>query len=154
MVSDQALAAQLTPDIANRTASRPAGTAEMSIGEWTRPLRAGERRQVTISLANADGILGLDLVLKYDPSRVAIKGVDATGIGTGQTVVQNSAAGATRIAMYGVLPLSGSGAILNVTLEGVKPSGAKLPLTVSARANEGAIPLVIQGKRPAPATRR
>jgi hypothetical protein len=154
MVSDRALAAQLTPDIVKRAERTPAGPAELSVGEWTGALRAGERRQVTISLANADGILGLDLVLKYDPTRVAIKAVDATGIGTGQTVVQNSAAGTTRIAMYGVLPLSGSGAVLNVTVEGVKSSGAKPPLTVSGLANEGAIPLVVQGKHPAPATRR
>jgi hypothetical protein len=153
MVADQALAAQLTPEVVNRTERKATGPAEMSIGGWTRPLRAGERRQLTIDLANAEGILGLDLVLKYDPTRLRIVGIAATGIGTGQTVVQADAAGTCRIAAYGVLPLAGSGAVLTVTIEGVKATGARLPLTVSGQANEGAIPLRVQERVQTPRNR-
>ena len=41
----------------------------------TGPLPAGKRRDLTIDLGNAEGILGLDLSLRYDPSRVAIVAV-------------------------------------------------------------------------------
>jgi hypothetical protein len=153
MVSDQALAAQLTPEIVPRTERRASGAAQLSIGGWTAPLKAGERRQLTINLANADGILGLDLVLKYDPSRIRIVGVVTTGIGAGQNLAQADAAGTCRIAAYGVLPLAGTGAVLTVTIEGVRTTGAKVPLTVSGRANEGAIPLLVQERVPAPRTR-
>jgi hypothetical protein len=144
MVSDQGLAAQLTPEVVRRGVPvQLSPQADLTIGGWTSPLKAGERRQLTINLANADGILGLDLVLKYDPSRIRILGVGTTGIGAGQNLAQADAAGTCRIAAYGLLPLAGSGPVLTVTVEGVRATGARVPLTVSGQANEGAIPLRI-----------
>ena len=121
---------------------RAAGTppAELTLHGWT-PLRAGERRQLTIDVRNADGILGLDLSLKYDPSRIAIVSVDPIGIGAGLNVAHGELDGTHRISAYGVLPLTGNGSVLTVTIEGVKDAGRQLPLTMTGTANEGGIPL-------------
>ena len=96
---------------------------------------------MTIDLRGADGILGLDLALKYDPSRIAIVAVDPSGIGSGLNVAHGELSGTHRISAYGVLPLSGSGSVMTVTIEGLRPTGRQLPLTVTGTANEGGIPL-------------
>jgi hypothetical protein len=152
IVADQRLAQQFTPEVVRRAATaRVSPQAGLSIGGWATPLKAGERRQVTLDLANADGILGLDLVLKYDASRIRIVGVRTAGIGAGQNLAQADIAGTLRIAAYGVLPLAGSGPVLTVTVEALKTVGRQAPLTVSGQANEGTIPLaVIQGRRQSP----
>jgi hypothetical protein len=118
--------------------------ASISINGLTTPLRAGERRQLTIGIENADGILGLDLKLSYDPSRFGIVGVSSTGIATGWGVAHSDAPGTLRISTYGVSPLAGTGAVLTVTVEGRTGKGRAIPLGLSAVANEGAIPLRVE----------
>ena len=115
--------------------------AVISMDALTVPLRAGDRRQLTITIANADGILGLDLSLKYDPSRVAIVGVQSAGIAAGWGVAHSDERGTHRISAYGVTPLGGDGAVLIVTVEGLAGNGRMQPFELSAVANEGAIPL-------------
>jgi hypothetical protein len=107
------------------------------------PLRVGERRQLTITIANADGILGLDLKLSYDATWMTIVGVSSTGIATGWGVAHADLAGTDRISTYGVAPLAGTGAVLTVTVEGRAGKGRAIPLGLSAVANEGAIPLSV-----------
>jgi hypothetical protein len=122
-----------------------AGPAALSVSGWTSPLAAGERRDVTVDLRDADGILGLDLVLNYDPSRLSIAGVRPAGIAEGYAVARGGPEGSQRIAAYGVTPLAGSGAVLTITLEARTNVSGRVPLTVSGVANEGKIPL--GGKR-------
>ena len=137
-------------ELLGRAARRPAlrrlvaGPAEVSLGGWTSALRAGARREVTIDLRNADGILGLDLSLGYDSSRIAIVSVEASGIASGDSVARSVKNGTCRVATYGVLPLSGSGSVLTVTIEALKTVGGQAPVTIRGTANEGRIPLVVR----------
>jgi hypothetical protein len=118
--------------------------AVISIDGLTVPLRVGERRELTIGISNADGILGLDLGLKVDATRVAIIGVQSAGIASGWGVAHSDLHGTHRISAYGVSPLAGTGAVLTVTVEGVAATGRAVQLDLSAVANEGAIPLRVK----------
>jgi hypothetical protein len=147
MAADQLLAAQFQKT-APRQVERSAGSppAELSLSGWRTPLGVGQKRQVTINLRHADGILGLDLSLTYDPSRIAIVGVQSAGIGSQCGVEHADQGGTHRIAAYGVLPLSGSGSVLTVTVEALKDVGRQAPLNIGGGvANEGLIPLQVQG---------
>ena len=104
---------------------------------------------MTISITGADGILGLDLSLKYDVARVAIVGVQSAGIATGWGVAHSDQPGTHKISTYGVSPLAGNGAVLIVTVEGLAGRGPARAFELSAVANEGAIPLRIRGRAPA-----
>jgi hypothetical protein len=119
------------------------GPAALTLHGWTTPLRAGERRQLTIDLRDANGILALDLNLVYDPSRIAIVTVDPAGIGSALNIAHGDLGGTHKISAYGLLPLSGSGRVMTVTIEALKPTGLRVPLTVDGTANEGRIPLQI-----------
>ena len=130
------------------------GPAGLSLNGWTGPLRAGQRRQLTIEVSNADGILGLDLGLRYDPSRIDIVSVEAAGLGSGYGVVHGERNGYCRIAAYGVVPLSGSGPVLTVTVEALKAASQRVPLGIRGTANEGAIPLQVRGWTSAPQAER
>jgi hypothetical protein len=148
MAADQKLAAQLAQQPPILEAQRAAGvSAELSLGGLTTPLRSGERRVLTVDLRNADGILGLDLGLRYDPSRIKIMGVATAGIGSGFSLAQAELVGAQKIAAFGVVPLSGSGSVLTVTVEALKNTGNKPPLQLSGTANEGGIPIRIRQQR-------
>jgi hypothetical protein len=129
-----------------------AAPAQLSLSGW-QALRAGERRQLTVNLRNADGILGLDLSVRYDPSRIAIVGVQSAGIGSGLNLARADRNGTYRIAGYGVLPLSGSGPVLTITVEALKDTGRQMPLTIGGVANEGAVPLRVRGRGPVPPRR-
>jgi hypothetical protein len=107
------------------------------------PLKAGETRQYTINLSNADGILALDLAFRYDPAQITVVGVSATGIGSALNVAHGDLNGSHLVSAYGVLPLSGSGSVLTVTIQAVKTVGARLPMTITGTANERKIPLQI-----------
>jgi hypothetical protein len=134
--------AQGAPVAIERAAGSPA--AELSIAGSIAPMRPGERRDLTINLRDADGILGLDLALKYDPSRIAIVDVKSVGIASGYAVATASAAGKTEVAAYGVLPLSGSGQTLTITIQALKSGVHGIPISVDARANEGRIPIQVR----------
>jgi hypothetical protein len=54
---------------------RDPGPAGLRLTGWTAPLPAGSRRDLTVELDHAEGILALDLRLSYDPSRVKIVAV-------------------------------------------------------------------------------
>jgi len=120
------------------------GPSELSLNGWAGGLRAGERRELTIDLTNADGIFGLDLSLRYDPSRIAIVDLRSSGIGTGNRVTHGERNGVCRIASYGVAPLSGSGQVLTITVEALRATGHRSPLAIGGQANEGAIPMLVR----------
>jgi hypothetical protein len=96
----------------------------------------------------------LDLVLRYDPSRLAIVGVQAAGIGSALSVVRADQRGTQKIAAYGYGALSGSGSILTITVEGLKNKGPQQPPTIGGVANEGAVPLEVRGIGREPLPRR
>jgi len=114
-------------------------------------LAKGERREVLVKVDRADGIQAMDLALGYDPKLVSVVDIRAVDVGAPLHVVTNDNSGTVNIAAYGVLPLSGSGAVLSVTVEARAPLGLKVPLRVRGEANEGGIPLVGAGQGSAPA---
>ncbi len=58
--------------------------------------------------------------------------------------------GTCRIAANGIEPLSGSGALLTVTIEALGNTGNEPPLSVSGEAIEGGIPLRVRGRGQTP----
>jgi hypothetical protein len=138
--------AELANLLANRpaiqaTRSQNAGPAVLSMNERPGVLKAGERRQITIDLQNGDGILGLDMSLGYDPSRIRIVDLQGTGLGSSFLWAKAGKNGTYKIAGYGIDPLSGSGPLLTVTVEALQNGGGPNLLSIQASANEGAIPL-------------
>ena len=98
-------------------------------------------------LSNAEGILALDLALRHDAS-IAVVAAAGTGIGSDLGVMHGAGQEVDRIAAYGVLPLSGSGPVLTLTVRALQDTGRQMPLSVEAAANEGAISLSVRGSRP------
>jgi hypothetical protein len=144
IAADHELAARLATrpdrDVPKRLAGVPAG---LSIDRLAKPLRPGERADLTVRLDNAGGILGLDLSLTYDASRFAVVGVRVAGIGSDCSLAQAGTGGTLKLAMYGVLPLSGSGPLLTITVEARTNTPLLTPLKAAAVANEGRIPIRI-----------
>ncbi len=105
-------------------------------------LARGETRDLVLSIEDADGIEALDLAFHYDPSRIAIRSVRPAGLAAGWALHSGGDQGRWRGSLFGLLPLQGDGALLVVTVEaiGTRPTPA-VPLTVSASANEGRIPV-------------
>ena len=93
------------------------------------------------SLQHANGILGLDLALLYDPRLVTLHSVTTTGIGSNLQMVRNDRGEGTQLALYGTTAMQGSGPFLQVTYKAMNP-GAAVPFQVAAQANEGQIPIV------------
>jgi hypothetical protein len=105
-------------------------------------LARGETRDLVLSIEDADGIEALDLAFHYDPSRIVIRSVRPAGLAAGWALHSGGDKGRWLGSLFGLLPLQGDGALLVVTVEaiGTRPTPA-VPLTVSASANEGRIPV-------------
>jgi len=120
--------------------------AVLSLDGWSRPLAAGERRTLLVTISDADGIEGLDIDLGFDAARLSIVSIEAAGIGADLSAIAHQAGGGARVAAYGPVPLSGSGTVLKITVEARTDLGRSLPLTIGAEANEGRIPLRVKGE--------
>jgi hypothetical protein len=107
------------------------------------PLAAGEQRQVVLALENAAGIEALDLALAFDSRAIAIRDVRAIGLGESMTLVSRTDTDRLLVAMYGLLPLAGSGSLLSVTVEALDDFPRRLPITISGEADEGGVRLRI-----------
>jgi len=119
--------------------------ALLSLDGWSKPLAAGSRRTLLVTVRNADGIEGLDLDLGFDPARLSIVSVETDGIGADHTAIAHQAGGSARVAVYGPVPLSGSGTVVKITVEARTDLGRTLPMTIGAEANEGRVSLRIKG---------
>ena len=97
--------------------------------------------QIVLGLQNANGIIGLDMTLRYDSSAIHVRSVATTGIATSMTVLSNESAGVTKVGLFGSTPLAGSGSFLTVTYDAAA-SVQGVPFTVGAQANEGQISIV------------
>jgi hypothetical protein len=100
---------------------------------------------VGLTIDDASGMLGTDLVVTYDPAVVAAIDVTTTGLSAPHLLTDNLApAGMIRISLYGATPLSGSGSLLAITFEAVGPPGSRTSLDLlSADLNEGGIPAAL-----------
>jgi len=106
---------------------------------------SGQSTTVSIQVDDAAGILGTDLVITYNPSVAEALEVTVTGLSAGHTLFSNlSAPGVIRIVLYGVVPLSGSGPLLDVLFTSTGPTGSMTAVRLeSAGLNEGAITAVL-----------
>ena len=62
--------------------------------------------------------------------------------------------GTHNVAMFGLLPMEGSGPVLAITIEALREIGPRPAVTVSGEANENGIPLVFDVQPPRAAPRR
>ena len=106
----------------------------------------GTTVSIPMSAAPADGIFGIDLVVRYDPAVLLAQSVTVSGMA--QTVGFAAAAnlntpGTVIISTYATSnPLQGSGEILRIGFLVLADTGARSSLTfASASINEGAIPV-------------
>ena len=102
----------------------------------------GEDLVVPIAVNPADGVLGMDLKVAYDPSVVTPTAVYTTAFSSGMTLVWNvPVAGQLEIAIFGTAPLAGTGQVAYVAFTAVGSVGASTALTwVQHDLNEGNIP--------------
>lgn len=121
-------------------AARPATPAELSL-----PADAGAgpgaTTVVSLSIDDAAGILGTDLVVTYDPAVARAVVVLLASLTASQTLTFNvTSPGVLRISLYGAYPLAGMGSLIDIVFESVGPSGSRTDLRVGgADLNEGEI---------------
>lgn len=103
---------------------------------------AGAPAVVYLTIDDAGGLLGTDVVIGYDPGVLTAIEVATTPLSTSQILSYNlEPDGAVRVSLYGPDPLEGSGDLLAITFLASGPAGAFTPLTVlAAEINEGEIP--------------
>jgi hypothetical protein len=111
-----------------------------------------------LSVDDADGIQAMDLALRYDSRRVKVVDVRTGAMTSGYSLVRNDLDGESRMALFGLEPLAGSGVLLLITVEtdGVLTND---DLGIEAQLNEGGIPVDIETRldavaRPAPTRSR
>lgn len=106
---------------------------------------SGASVSIPISALPADGILGADLRFQYDPAVLTPTGATTTPISAGFTVTPNfTTPGRVILSLFGVVPLSGSGPIVNVQFTVVGAAGATSVLDLTRGSlNEGQIPSVL-----------
>ena len=150
---DQALGEQLrNAEWADRLAileQLPDGTllsgVELELVPTTMEVVDGVRRQTyLVEMRNGDGIQGLDLEISYASAEVRVVDVRTGEAAADFNLLSNGVPGAHRIALYGVLPLQGTGTMLEMTVEMPLGVGKVGPFEVSALANERSIPVRVQ----------
>jgi hypothetical protein len=120
----------------------PAATLTQKIERGSEP----DRRIVTLRLDDSDGILALDLGLRYDPRRVEIVSVRTAGLTSQFSVASNERDGQLTLGMFSAAALEGSGDILTIEVRLGGPT-VRAPFALEGAANEGEIPLRIGGGR-------
>jgi hypothetical protein len=105
----------------------------------------GLSQVVSLTVDDATGMLGTDIVVTYDPAVVLATGVSSTGLSAPHVLTHNlSPAGTIRISLYGPAPLAGSGALITLDFTAVGPPGSRTILELeSADLNEGGIPATL-----------
>jgi hypothetical protein len=96
--------------------------------------------KLVLGLRDADGILGLDLALRSG-GRLTLKSAQAVGIAQGFTAVGNDTGKAGKVALFAASSMRGSGAFLELVVSGNRAAIDRLTTSLTARANEGAIPI-------------
>jgi hypothetical protein len=128
--------------------SRRTLPAVLAISGLETPLAKGEQRQLTLEITRAEGIQALDLSLSFDSNALVIKEVHGIGLGNSMSLASNSVGERLRVALYGLLPLAGSGTLLSVTVEALEDVSRRLAISIDAEANEGVIPVRVRHRAP------
>lgn len=104
----------------------------------------GATTVVPIGISSAAGILGIDLIITFDPALLSAVSVAKTPLSQPHTLTTNlSIPGVVRISLFGATPLTGGGTLLEMTVRSEGPAGADGPLHFSSvMLNEGQISVV------------
>jgi hypothetical protein len=97
--------------------------------------------RVPVVATPADGLLGLDLTVRYDPGQVAAIDVLKEPLAGEFELFSNlTVPGEVRIALFGAAPLTGSGPLVSIGFESLAGPARTAPLFLERiDANEGAI---------------
>ena len=118
----------------------PASAAELILPDAG--AGAGASTNVPITVDDASGMLGTDIVVMYDPAVAAATSVSTTSLSSAQVLTTNlGPAGVIRISLYGTAPLSGAGPLLDIDFTSTGPPGSHTQLAfTSVDLNEGGLP--------------
>lgn len=130
--------------LAARAAAPPALTATIS-APGDAGAAPGASTVVALTVDDASGILGTDLLLIYDPAVATATSVSRTSLTSAHTLTYNlSPPGVVRISLYGSAPLSGSGPLVDIAFSSAGPPGSRTSLDLaSGDLNEGAVALSV-----------
>ena len=98
---------------------------------------------IFVVVGNAAGILGIDMTLAFDESKISIVDVQAADRQSGYNVFWNVSKGSLQIAFYGIAPLKNGSRLVAITFRPNPQTKVVPPKIVSAFANEGAIPMQV-----------
>jgi hypothetical protein len=103
---------------------------------------AGASTAVPITVDDAGGMLGTDIVIVYDPAVAGATSVSVTMLSSGHVLTTNlDTAGIIRMSLYGTAPLSGAGPLLDIDFTSIGPPGSYTPLEFTfVDLNEGGLP--------------
>jgi hypothetical protein len=108
---------------------------------------AGQFARVPVLATPADGFLGLDFTLRYDPAELAAIDVEKEPLsGEFELFYNVLVAGEVRVALFGATPLVGCGPLLSIGFLPLVVSGKTTPLFFDrVDVNEGAIAVAGDG---------
>lgn len=122
-----------------------AGTSAARAASLTLPGDAGAgpgaSTSVPITVDDASGMLGTDIVVVYDPAVAAATAANLTSLSSAHVLTTNvDSPGVVRISLYGPVPLSGAGPLLVLEFASTGQPGSRTPLTFTwVDLNEGAL---------------
>lgn len=102
--------------------------------------RADGSYVMVLGIRDADGIQALDLTAAFGAGTVTAVTARATGLASNYSLVTRAASDALHVALYGVQPLAGHGAFLELQFRPAGPVNAP-PFTFQVEANEGLVPV-------------
>jgi hypothetical protein len=127
----------------------PSEDAELIVTGWSAGDEAStQRRELVLEIREADGIIALDLQVRFDPTAIRVVDARTVDLGTGFNLLTNDLGGDYRVALYGLLPMLGSGAVLAITVDVEPGHGTEVPFEIRAQANEVPISVRINGWNP------
>lgn len=121
----------------------PAGAARVSLptDAVTDP---GQQVEVYLSIEPVDGMLAADIDIAYDPRYLRAISVEKTSLVEGFTLTSNvSRPGWIYISLFSTSTTTGSGPVLEITLEAQQPGCSRLDIT-RVLLNEGELPAELE----------
>ncbi|RLE21937.1 MAG: hypothetical protein DRJ50_08440, partial [Actinobacteria bacterium] len=104
----------------------------------------GSRVVVPIDLTAFAGMVSADIELRYNPLVITAVSVQKTSLTQSMTLIPNLLNGKVLIALFTTSPISGSGALVNVTFDVVGALWDETPLDLrSGEVNEGSVTTVL-----------
>ena len=120
-----------------------APACELRLVSTRAPVTRRGKTRYLIYAERADGLLGLDLDIRYSSDKTRILSVSTTERTADFHLVNGDQGGTLRLSMYGDRPLVGDGALLELFIDHRDPRGGR-ELRVEALVNEGSIPCSVK----------